>query len=146
MCPFLLKYLNFRLSFSSLPLFSTCTCTINIQILTSSCFSWKVDRIHRALSTVTSYHCSYLTLKVCSHPLTLVTPLQADMCGYNGVFQPWWHILRRTWQNTQVGPGTGSSRTTWLMEGQHWNHTLKRIKSLTGRAGGQGAQRSHQHQ
>lgn len=79
--------LNFCPSFSSLSLFSTCTCIINTQILISSCFSWEVDRIHTALSTVTFDHYRYFTLKVCIHPLTLthsqlVIPLQAHVCGY----------------------------------------------------------------
>lgn len=70
MCPFLLKYLNFHPSFSSMSLFSTCTCTLNTHILISSYFSWEVVRIHIALSTVIFDH-SYFTLKVCIHASTL---------------------------------------------------------------------------
>lgn len=98
-----------------------------------SYFTKSAFTVSRSLAHSWSYHCR----------LTCV----AILVCFNGgdIF---WSEFDRTHKWTgwaQVGPGTGNSRTTWLMEGQLWNHTLNRIKSLT-EPGGQGAQRPHRHQ
>lgn len=106
----------------------------------SSCFSWEVNCIHTALSTLTFEHDGYFTKSAftVSHSLTHTTAgwhvglkLACFNCG--DIF---WGEFDRThkWGGIrwdQVGPGTSNSGTTCLMEGQHWNHTLNRIKSLT---------------